>query len=1101
MDAQAETVDGSVWTIDPAAMTLDTSRSPSGIERRAVLEFSLAALPEDAVITHVDVALEVAGLTYSDPDYPVLEFRGYPGDGILTVSDATVAAPLVGVSAPVTSLNDAPVVALDAGFVQSLIGSASHLGLYTFQQTLGRQMAFYATEFAEVFPVSAAVLTIEYELPIGHGGLLPITDRRDLIWDAKRNLLYITTAGGTIERFDATTRSMLEPFDLGVPLNGADITPDGAFLYVASGNDGLADASIRKVDLDTGIATVLTFSYAFGEAGRWDIKIANNGIGLITSRFGGSGWVPVRSIDVATDVVTEREDVPGSSQHNVRGGAKLVRSHDRSTIFLDESGSGSRIILYNASDDTFPLWAEGAFASNGVDSASPDGGLFIRNEYLTTEVRNRLLEVVGEIGDYDAGTAITGGTVFHPELPLVFVADEHGTEIVAFSVPGLDEQYRMDIGESPGVALAFDSGTMAMSHTGLLLFLSTPDGVRVYDIPHPGTDDCDGNGIRDICDIDCGASDLLTGLPCAEGASCGTASDCTGNAIPDRCEPDCNTNRVPDPCETSSGMTPDCNSNLVPDSCEGDCNFNGIADECDVTGGTSDDCDHNGLPDECQGDCNANGQVDACEVLTDPSLDEDHNGLIDACQCDAEGEQIVRGVSVDEFDQFGFGVALSGSLAVVGSQGDSMTGPPPLAQAGAAYVYELVEGVWSERWRLTADPAAAGDLFGYSVAVAGGTVFVGAPSDGDFGVRAGALYVFQRDGDTLAQVQVLRPADIAPFDLFGVSVAVSGEWLWVGAMNEGNSGVPETQFDGAGAVYAFRKEGAVWVERAKLAVAESNAVDFFGSSVALDGTVGVIGALGRDDACPEDANCNSGAAYVFRRTGDITWMKATKLAPSELAAGDEFGVSLAMVGNEILVGATRADAPETADTGAGYLYIYGGVDSVAFAGKLAVPLSQSHDNYGRGVAFDRDIIVLGGPNADGVTGSSGAAALFVRRGTEWRYEGSIEASDGRSGYRFATAVAVDGDRGLIGGPGRFGRPPVPGAAYFYNGLISCLPPPFQRDTVPDLVDCLGGPRAHPAPTIPGLDRATCLLHFDPDGDRDVDIDDVSLLWTTLDMSP
>jgi FG-GAP repeat len=1096
IDAQAVTEDGAIWTIDPASDTLNTARFSFGRERRGVLEFPLDALPQGAIITSVDITLDLAGFTSTETEFPVIEFRGYAGDGLLAISDATVKAPVVGVSDP---LDGTPtVVALDAAFLQFLIGSASHLGLYTIQQTLGRQVDFYSAEFAEIFSVTPAQLTIEFDAPIENGGLLQVTDRRDLVWDQTRKRLYITTTGGTIERFDANTRTLLSPFDLGVPLNGADMTSDGAFLYVASGADGLADASIRKVDLDSGSVTTLTFSRAFAESDRWDIKIGANGVGLITSRFGGSGWVPVRTIDLATDQITERTDVPGSNLHNVRGGTKLSRSYDRSTIFLGEPGGTlPDLILYNAADDSFPLSVEASIGSYGVDSASPDGGLLARSHLSTIGIRNRVLEVVDEIGNSNPGNRASGGSVFHPGLPILYVADEDSNQIIAFAIPGFDELYRISIGESVSVALAFDNGTMAMNDTGLLLFLSTPSGARVYDVPHPGTEDCDGNGIRDICDLDCEATDLVSGLPCSKGGTCGTAADCTGNGTPDQCEPDCNTNLIPDSCETSSGQTPDCNYNRVPDSCETDCNFNLSPDDCDVASGASDDCDRDGVPDECQEDCDLNGLTDACEILTDPSLDQDGDGFIDACSCATVGEQIVTGVTSGRQDQFGFSVAMAGSLAVVGSYGDDVVGPPLLPQAGAAYVYGEVNGVWGERFRLTAADAASGDLFGYAVGVQGDTVFVGAPADANLGQLAGAVYVFQTNGETSSQVQELRPTDAAAFDVFGISLAVSGDWLWVGARNEGNSGNPDAPFDGGGAVYAFRRESGTWVERAKLTVAESTAADFFGESVALDGDFGAIGAWGRDDACQDDGNCNSGAVYVFRLTGGTTWVEATKIVASDGAAGDNFGASVAVASPDILVGATRADLPGTPDTGAGYFYTFDGVDAALFVGKLEVPFSESFDNFGTVVALDGDVIVLGGSGADGAAGGSGAAALFARHAGVWRYQSSTASSDGRFADRFAAAAAIDGDRGLFGAPIRPGNPSDPGAAYFFDGLASCLPPAFQIADLADLVDCIGGPRAHPSPTNAELDVATCLRNFDREGDRDVDLDDVARLLRSL----
>ncbi len=193
--------------------------------------------------------------------------------------------------------------------------------------------------------------------------------------------------------------------------------------------------------------------------------------------------------------------------------------------------------------------------------------------------------------------------------------------------------------------------------------------------------DCDGNGIADPCDLDCGQP----GGPCYGIPGCGQAEDCNYNSTPDICEPqtdcqpngtqdicdiaagtsrdcqadgtpdecqltgnDCNANTTPDECDiaaaTSDDCQPDgtpdecqlagndCNANTTPDECETDCNANGHPDDCDIASGTSGDCDANGVPDECQEDCNTNGVADPCDLLAGTSHDCNTNGRPDECE-------------------------------------------------------------------------------------------------------------------------------------------------------------------------------------------------------------------------------------------------------------------------------------------------------------------------------------------------------------------------------------------------------------------------------------------------------------------------------------
>jgi len=152
--------------------------------------------------------------------------------------------------------------------------------------------------------------------------------------------------------------------------------------------------------------------------------------------------------------------------------------------------------------------------------------------------------------------------------------------------------------------------TVAIGAEGGLIGAPTASGGLGTTVPNAGTaydvqvlfEDCNQNGVNDLCDINDGD------------------------------ETDCNGNGIPDACEVLNGDVTDCNGNLVPDDCE-DCNGNGFADECDIANGTSLDCNDNGVADECE-DCNFNGLADACDIADGSSLDADANGIPDECECD-----------------------------------------------------------------------------------------------------------------------------------------------------------------------------------------------------------------------------------------------------------------------------------------------------------------------------------------------------------------------------------------------------------------------------------------------------------------------------------
>ena len=269
-----------------------------------------------------------------------------------------------------------------------------------------------------------------------------------------------------------------------------------------------------------------------------------------------------------------------------------------------------------------------------------------------------------------------------------------------------------------------------------------------------------------------------------------------------------------------------------------------------------------------------------------------------------------------EDDQFGRSVALSGTTALVGAFRDDDAG----GDSGSAYVFERDQGGagnWGQVAKLTADDAAAGDWFGWSVALSGTTALVGAGLDDDAGSDFGSVYVFERDqggAGNWGQVAKITADDAAAGDRFGWSVALNGTTALVGAYLDGDAG---SDF---GSVYVFERdqgEAGNWGQVAKLTADDAAASDFFGVTVALSGTTALVGAW-RDD----DAGSDSGSAYVFERDqgGAGNWGQVAKITADDAAAGDEFGTSVALSGTTILVGALGDD---DAGSGSGSAYVFG----------------------------------------------------------------------------------------------------------------------------------------------------------------------------------
>ncbi len=190
-------------------------------------------------------------------------------------------------------------------------------------------------------------------------------------------------------------------------------------------------------------------------------------------------------------------------------------------------------------------------------------------------------------------------------------------------------------------------------------------------------------------------------------------------------------------------------------------------------------------------------------------------------------------------DFFGYAVAVSGLLAVVGAPGHSVGGK---ASAGAAYIFVQSGTTWSLQQEITAGDAAAGDGFGSAVAISGGKVVIGAPLHAVAGkAGAGVAYVFVQSGVVWSQQQEMTASDAAAGDEFGYSVGLSGALAIVGAPNHAVSAAA-----GAGSAYVFAQSGVTWSQQQELTASDRASGDAFGTSVSVSqtsaGTTAIVGA-------------------------------------------------------------------------------------------------------------------------------------------------------------------------------------------------------------------------------------------------------------------
>ena len=251
--------------------------------------------------------------------------------------------------------------------------------------------------------------------------------------------------------------------------------------------------------------------------------------------------------------------------------------------------------------------------------------------------------------------------------------------------------------------------------------------------------DCNDNGVPDDEDIDSGTSDDCNdnGIPDECDTADGTSFDCDQDLIPDECEIDCDGDGIIDDCDSEpdqdgngvpDNCDPDCNDNGIADGVEvlfgwaDDCDGDVVPDECQLADGSATDCDFDGTLDHCQSaddpdlDCDENGVLDSCEV--EPVLTEAAKLTPD----DAASHDMVRHQRRH----------LDAGIALIGVPSDDDNG----SSSGSAYVYEQQgDGTWQQTAKLTADDGASDDWFGWSVATSGGIAVIGAHGDDDNGTR------------------------------------------------------------------------------------------------------------------------------------------------------------------------------------------------------------------------------------------------------------------------------------------------------------------------------------------------------------------------------
>jgi hypothetical protein len=253
--------------------------------------------------------------------------------------------------------------------------------------------------------------------------------------------------------------------------------------------------------------------------------------------------------------------------------------------------------------------------------------------------------------------------------------------------------------------------------------------------------------------------------------------------------------------------------------------------------------------------------------------------------------------------QFGTAVAIDGGVAVVTAQAAS-----PVAYAeGAAYVFELQQGLWVQTARVWASDALANNQLGNSVALSGWRFVVGDDQEGHAGHSSGAAYMFEKVGSAWIQTQKLSGSDTAQGDAFGNAVSLSGDVALVGAIGADALG------PNSGAAYLFERNGHAWPQTAKLLPNDGWPQAYFGAAVCVSGTECMVSAPYSDAA-----GTHFGGVYAFEKMAGV-WTQTQRLLPTDAAPYLNFPSSIAIEGDTAIFG-TGASQDNGTLSGSAYVF-------------------------------------------------------------------------------------------------------------------------------------------------------------------------------------
>lgn len=361
-------------------------------------------------------------------------------------------------------------------------------------------------------------------------------------------------------------------------------------------------------------------------------------------------------------------------------------------------------------------------------------------------------------------------------------------------------------------------------------------------------------------------------------------------------------------------------------------------------------------------------------------------------------------------DEQGWSVDIDGNFAIVGAP---LTDTDGLIDSGAAYIY-VNDGLgnWSLQATLKASVPQLQSWFGYAVAIDGDIAVVGAPlfdiesasADTIDTIDAGARYIFERNAGAWSLVSATTIAEDEAYDgdWYGSSVDVDGRTVVVGA---------QSLFKGGQVFISYREFDGEWKQQFAQTVNEARGIeeqktlipldpeqeDWFGQSVSISGNTVAVGSDGSDDP-----DSSSGSVYIFTRDVHHNWWIQDKILPSDPQAHANFGISVSLDQNLLLVGADKADSQ-----GAAYVFERDVQGKWTQENKLSASDAAADDGFGFAVALRQPLAMVGAWRQQGNGLQTGQAYLYSRDSAKSWSEVDVLNDAGGTAYEgFGFAVGL-----------------------------------------------------------------------------------------------